>query len=56
MTKLHELANLGQSIWLDYMGRSFIASGKLKKLVDKGLRGVTSNPTIFEKAIAGKHH
>lgn len=53
MTKLQKLANLGQSIWLDYISRSFIASGELKKLVDKGLRGVTSNPTIFEKAIAG---
>jgi transaldolase len=53
MMKLHELANLGQSIWIDYISRSFIASGELKKLVDKGLRGVTSNPTIFEKAIAG---
>jgi transaldolase len=53
MTKLQEIANLGQSIWLDYIDRSFIASGELKKLVDKGLRGVTSNPTIFEKAIAG---
>jgi len=53
MTKLQEIANLGQSIWLDHIDRSFIASGELKKLVDKGLRGVTSNPTIFEKAIAG---
>jgi transaldolase len=53
MTKLQELENLGQSIWIDYISRSFIASGELKKLVDNGLRGVTSNPTIFEKAIAG---
>jgi transaldolase len=53
MTKLHELAELGQSIWLDYIGRSLIASGELQKLVDQGLRGVTSNPSIFEKAIAG---
>ncbi len=53
MTKLHELAELGQAIWLDYISRSLIASGELQKLVDQGLRGVTSNPSIFEKAIAG---
>jgi transaldolase len=53
MTKLHELAELGQAIWLDYISRSLITSGELQKLVDQGLRGVTSNPSIFEKAIAG---
>jgi transaldolase/glucose-6-phosphate isomerase len=53
MTKLHELADLGQAIWLDYIRRSFITSGELKALIEEGLRGVTSNPTIFEKAIAG---
>jgi len=53
MTKLHELAELGQAIWLDYIRRSFIASGGLGKLIDMGLRGITSNPTIFERAIAG---
>jgi transaldolase len=53
MTKLHELAELGQAIWLDYISRSLIASGELQKLVVQGLRGVTSNPSIFEKAIAG---
>ena len=53
MTKLHELADLGQAIWLDYIRRSFITSGDLQALVDEGLRGITSNPTIFEKAIAG---
>jgi len=53
MTKLHELAELGQAIWFDYISRSLIASGELQKLVDQGLRGVTSNPSIFEKAIAG---
>lgn len=51
-TKLHELADLGQSVWLDYIHRSLIQSGGLRNYVDKGLRGVTSNPTIFEKAIA----
>lgn len=53
MSKLHELAALGQSIWLDYIRRGFIKSGELSALIDLGLRGVTSNPTIFEKAISG---
>ncbi len=53
MSKLKELANLGQSIWYDYIRRSFITSGEFEELIDEGLRGVTSNPTIFEKAIAG---
>jgi transaldolase len=53
MTKLNQLANLGQSIWLDFIRRSLITSGELQALVDEGLRGMTSNPTIFEKAIAG---
>jgi len=52
MTKLHELAHLGQSIWLDFIRRSFITSGKMQELIDLGVRGVTSNPAIFEKAIA----
>ncbi len=50
---LHELADLGQAIWLDYIRRSFITSGELLEMVDQGIRGVTSNPSIFEKAIAG---
>ena len=53
MTNLHKLAELGQSIWLDYIRRSLLTSGELKALIDKGVSGVTSNPTIFEKAIAG---
>jgi len=53
MSKLHELARLGQAIWLDYIRRSFITSGELQQLIDLGLRGMTSNPTIFEKAING---
>ena len=51
---LKELARFGQSIWLDYIRRSLIVSGELKRLVDEdGLAGVTSNPAIFEKAITG---
>jgi transaldolase len=53
MTKLHELAQLGQAIWFDYIQRSILSTGELKNLVDQGVRGVTSNPSIFEKAIAG---
>lgn len=52
MTKLHELADLGQSIWLDYIRRSFLVTGELQRLVDMGLRGVTSNPSIFDAAIS----
>jgi len=53
MTELHDLIDLGQSIWFDYIRRSFITSGELQALINQGVRGVTSNPTIFEKAIAG---
>ncbi len=51
-TKLHTLADVGQSVWLDYIQRSLITSGGLQTYVTKGLRGVTSNPSLFEKAIA----
>ena len=50
-TQLQELAEVGQSIWLDNIRRSMFASGELHRLIDSGLRGMTSNPTIFEKAI-----
>ena len=53
MTKLHQLADLGQSVWYDFIRRSLITSGDLQKLLDQGVRGITSNPAIFEKAIAG---
>src|SRR5436309_14647358 len=49
---LEQLLEHGQSIWYDFISRDFIASGKMKELVAKGLRGMTSNPTIFEKAIS----
>jgi transaldolase/glucose-6-phosphate isomerase len=50
---LRELLNYGQSMWLDYIRRDLFTSGKLKQLInDDGLRGMTSNPAIFEKAIA----
>lgn len=50
---LQALQSYGQSIWLDYIRRSLITSGELQQLIDDGVRGVTSNPSIFEKAIAG---
>ena len=53
MTKLHDLAGLGQAVWLDYIRRSMLDSGELASLVEQGVRGVTSNPTIFDKAISG---
>jgi len=54
MNPLKELQRYGQSFWLDYIRRSLITDGELKRLVkEDGLRGVTSNPTIFQKAIAG---
>jgi transaldolase len=53
MTILHTLASLGQSIWYDNISRQLLRNGELQRMVDQGLRGVTSNPTIFEKAISG---
>ena len=51
---LQLLQDHGQSFWLDYLRRSLITSGELKRLIKKdGLRGLTSNPSIFEKALAG---
>jgi transaldolase len=53
---LKKLETLGQSIWIDYIRRELIVSGELRRLVEKdGLRGLTSNPSIFEKAIAESH-
>ena len=53
MSKAHQIAEAGQSLWLDYMRRRFVEDGGLSKMIEAGVRGVTSNPTIFEKAIAG---
>ncbi len=50
---MRDLAAFGQSIWLDNIERSMFGSGELRRLIDAGLRGMTSNPTIFEKAIDG---
>ncbi len=56
MNPLKTLAEFGQSVWLDYIRRSLITGGELRRLIDEdGLRGVTSNPAIFEKAITGSN-
>jgi transaldolase len=50
---IKELKRVGQSLWLDNIRRQLITSGELARLRDEGLTGVTSNPTIFEKAVSG---
>ena len=50
---MKSLLNLRQSVWLDYLHRHLTRSGDLQALIDDGLRGMTSNPTIFEQAIGG---
>ncbi|HYU47622.1 MAG TPA: bifunctional transaldolase/phosoglucose isomerase, partial [Terriglobales bacterium] len=51
---LRQLQTFGQSIWLDYIRRDLLKGGELQRLIEEdGLRGMTSNPSIFEKAIAG---
>jgi transaldolase len=53
MTKLHAINQLGQSIWYDNIRRSLLDSGEFQRLIQAGVSGVTSNPTIFDKAISG---
>src|SRR5437870_1364181 len=50
---MQALLDLGQSVWLDYLRRGMLQSGELQRMIDDGLRGMTSNPTIFEHAIGG---
>ena len=53
---LLDLETFGQSIWMDFIRREMITSGKLQRLIEQdGVSGVTSNPSIFEKAIAESH-
>jgi len=51
--RLKELSKLGQSIWYDNIRRDMLIDGEFQNLIEAGILGVTSNPTIFEKAIAG---
>jgi transaldolase len=53
MTRLHELQQAGVSIWLDTLSRDLLRSGSFARLVDRGVTGATSNPTIFADAITG---
>ena len=53
MNPITALQEAGQSIWLDYIRRDLLTGGELDRLIGQGIRGVTSNPSIFEKAIAG---
>ena len=56
MTRLHDLyREAGQSPWLDNLKRDYLVSGELQQMVAAGIRGVTSNPTIFQKAISAGH-
>jgi len=53
LNPLQKLHTLGQSPWVDFIQKSFVADGSLQSMIDNdGLRGLTSNPAIFEKAIA----
>jgi transaldolase len=52
-TRLHQLVELGQSPWIDYLSRNLLRTGRLEGMIrDDAIRGVTSNPTIFQKAIS----
>jgi transaldolase len=53
-SRLHQLSALGQSVWIDFLSRQMIGEGELDRLIrEDAVAGVTSNPTIFQKAIAG---
>ncbi|MBE2202594.1 MAG: transaldolase [Anaerolinea sp.] len=56
MTKLQALLALGQSVWYDNISRDILDSGEMQALIDSGIVGVTSNPSIFKKAIADSAH
>jgi transaldolase len=55
MNAIQKLAKLSQSVWYDNISRSLISTGKLKELIELGLLGMTSNPTIFDKSISGSN-
>lgn len=52
-TKVQQVLELGQSIWCDYLSRELLRGGGLDRMIEQGVRGVTTNPSIFEKAISG---
>jgi transaldolase len=52
-SRLHQLSELGQSVWIDFLSRQMLQSGKLERMMEEdAVVGVTSNPTIFQKAIS----
>ena len=51
-TSIQQLNDYGQSVWLDYISRSLLDTGQLKQLIEQGVSGMTSNPTIFDKAVS----
>src|ERR1051326_3759609 len=56
MNPIDELRRYGQSLWLDYISRGMIRSGELQRLIEQaGITGLTSNPTLFERAIDETH-
>ena len=56
MNPVKALEQHGQSVWLDFLARGFVVKGDLKRLIDNdGVKGVTSNPSIFEKAIGSSN-
>lgn len=56
MTDLRSLRELGQSIWLDNLSRTHLRDGRLTRLIEAGVSGITSNPTIFHKAVSESPH
>ena len=53
LNPIQKLSQLGQSVWFDNIRRGFIKSGEMQRLIDLGVSGLTSNPTIFQNAISG---
>ncbi len=51
-TPLEQLADHGQSVWIDFLSREFVEKGDLEGLIEQGIKGITSNPTIFQSAIS----
>ena len=54
VTPIQSLREMGQSVWYDDISRAMIKSGGLRELIDAGVTGLTSNPTIFHKAITSR--
>ncbi len=50
--RLRKLQEIGQSVWIDSISRDDLENGNLQRLIEEGVVGVTSNPTIFQKAIS----